>query len=372
MTTLPRPPSIFDDNFDALASKPASTDFYMQAPPGEKYRSGQLLGIVVNGQHVHTGRGDPHVAVVRQLLALADADARNPASAFPNPAQPRSYQAQVAAGQYTYPYLYTLTSTPEQQAGVMQGMRPSHTFTITRTINQASSGWYESPVLPIMVGRWGNVNIDPDGGGIRKPPGYGASLEDAFSAIDVSDVGGKGGKPFDGNGFLYLVADSVTGVKGPVVLLVGEKGYPSDVTYTSSKRRWSPPGGGYKKKDNYDLTATAWREFWEETGADLTKLRKGSFKYSYLRKGKNSAIMMVRINLPAETVERIIGLKAAGADLDTKMHADLSSETKGYVWATLDALKNADAKNVIKLGPKVSIQLRDWRTHRADVLKWIV
>ena len=110
--------------------------------------------------------------MVRQLLSLADRDARDPGSAFPNPAQPRRYQAQVPTGQYTYPYLYTLTTTPEQQAGMMQGLRPSHSFTITRTINQASAGMFESPVLPIMVGSWGNVNIDPDGGGIRKPPGY--------------------------------------------------------------------------------------------------------------------------------------------------------------------------------------------------------
>ena len=170
------------------------------------------------------------------------------------------------------------------------------------------------------------------------------------------------------------MADSVAGVRGPVVLLVGEKGYPSTVKYTSSKRKWSPPGGGYKSKDKYDLSNTAWREFGEETGAQLNMLHTGSYTWSYLRKGKNTAIMMLRIKLPAETVERIIGLKAAGTSLDNKMHTPLSSETKGYAWATLDAMKKAKANSagVIRLGPTVSVQLRDWRTYRADVLGKIV
>ena len=75
---LPRPVSIFDDEFDKIASKAANTDFYMSAPPGETYRQGQLLGIVVKSQHVHTGRNDPHVLAVRQLLKMADANAREP------------------------------------------------------------------------------------------------------------------------------------------------------------------------------------------------------------------------------------------------------------------------------------------------------
>lgn len=176
--------------------------------------------------------------------------------------------------------------------------------------------------------------------------------------------------PFSGDGFVYLVADSVAGVQGPVILLVGEKGYPSTVKYTSSKRTWSPPGGGYKPQDGRNLMNTAWREFWEETGADLSKLY--GYQWKPLRMGKKSAIMMLRINLPAERVENIIGLKAAGADLNTKMHTELSKETKGYVWVTLDAMKNANKDGVIQVGPSTRVQMRSWRTYRKDVLDKIV
>lgn len=176
--SLPRPVSIFDDDFDKLASKAADTDFYMSAPPGETYRQGQLLGIVVKGQHVHTGRNDPHVLAVRQLLKMADANAREPRMTPDSASAAMSFQVQVAGDQYTYPYLYTLTTIPFDDGGggvwtSMQGFRTFHDIKITRTINQASAGWFESPVLPIMVGAWGTVNIDPDSsGGLQKPRGY--------------------------------------------------------------------------------------------------------------------------------------------------------------------------------------------------------
>ena len=176
--------------------------------------------------------------------------------------------------------------------------------------------------------------------------------------------------PFTGNGFLYLVADSVAGVKGPVVLLVGEKAYKADKNIaTSSDRKWSPPGGGYKDKDRRNLENTAWREFEEETGATLSNLRKGSYKWTTLHTGQGSVTMMLRIRLPAEKVEQIIGMKSMGSSLTKKMDTDLSNETKGYVWVTLDALRNVDKHNlVLNVGKNVKIQLRDWRIFRKSVL----
>ena len=88
-----------------------------------------------------------------------------------------------------------------------------------------------------------------------------------------------------------------------------------------------------------------------------------------MRKGKNNVSMMLRVNLPAETVERIIGLKSTGASLDTKMHTDLSTETTGYAWATVSAIRNANADGVIKVGPTVSVQLRDPKRTKEAVAK---
>ena len=53
---------------DALPRTQANTGFYMTPEPMEKYKPDQLVGIVVNGQHVHMGRTDPHVKTVRTLL----------------------------------------------------------------------------------------------------------------------------------------------------------------------------------------------------------------------------------------------------------------------------------------------------------------
>lgn len=184
-------PQAFRFSFEALAEavpkNAADTEFYMSAPPGEKYVPGQLLGIVINGQHVHTGRADPHVLTVRSLLKQADAASRDPNAQFNRDARGQiTIDAQVAEGQYTYRYLYTLIMVPEMAAAgmQMQGFRMPYRIRIIRRISQYQATGSESEVYPLMVGNWGNVVIDPDGGGVRMPPGYGA----------VGGYGGHGGK----------------------------------------------------------------------------------------------------------------------------------------------------------------------------------
>jgi hypothetical protein len=184
-------PQAFRFSFGALAEavpkSTADTEFYMSAPPGEKYVPGQLLGIVINNQHVHTGRTDPHVLAVRNLLKQADEAARNPNAQFKRDATGQiTLDAQVAGGQYTHRYLYTLIMVPEMAAAGMQvqGFRMPYHIRVIRRIGQYQAPGSESEVYPLMVGNWGNVVIDPDGGGVKMPPGYGG----------VGGYGGHGGR----------------------------------------------------------------------------------------------------------------------------------------------------------------------------------
>ena len=78
MTTLPRPPSILDSDFpmqptDGDTPSPADVGFAMTFQ--EPVEEGKLLGIVAAGRLAYTGRNDPHVLVVRELLRAAKRDA---------------------------------------------------------------------------------------------------------------------------------------------------------------------------------------------------------------------------------------------------------------------------------------------------------
>lgn len=355
--------------------EPAPTDFYMSAPPGEKYAPGRLLGIVVNGQHVHTGRSDPHVMAVRQLLTMVDADARNPA----NPGQPQTYAVRVAQGQYTYPYLYELFTTPEQQAGVapMQGYRPSLSISITRRINEYQAGG-GSEVLPIMVGSWGNVNIDPDGGGIRKPPGYGfgAPLEAPvapvapMAALDVSDVGAPppNGK---GTGFLYVIANAnnVGGVNlGRSVLLIKEKKKKGD-----TKHLWGPPGGETDKTDHSPLHA-ALREFSEEVGADWRSIANKAPQIAFVRlqpdpklDASANEVWAMFTNLSTQEIENAIFKDdRSGWTLTQRINYAGAKDSVGYAFVPVGAVLAADkTTDDFQIGPHTATLRYRWKTTHA-------
>ena len=166
---------------DALPRTQANTGFYMTPEPMEKYKPDQLVGIVVNGQHVHMGRTDPHVKTVRTLLketheaAIATDPQLKPK---PNSRTHRiEFSKKVPEGEFTPAYLYTLIMVPPppqtKDDTPMQGFREPYHIRVIRRIEEDQAAGTESEVYPIMVGNWGHVLVDPDGGGVKKRPRLG-------------------------------------------------------------------------------------------------------------------------------------------------------------------------------------------------------
>ena len=126
-------------------------------PPFEPTYDGQLLGIVCGSHDTYTGRTDPHVLAVRGLLQKADVKATTVSYDRIQPI------ADVVVEGYTYSLMkvWTLhpTITPEYWA---EGARPTYDISIYRT---RPGWWTPDPVRPLMVGAWGHVAVDPDGGG---------------------------------------------------------------------------------------------------------------------------------------------------------------------------------------------------------------
>ena len=159
---------------DALPRTQANTGFYMTPEPMEKYKPDQLVGIVVNGQHVHMGRTDPHVETVRTLLKEAhEAAIATDPQLKPKPNSQThtiEFSKKVPIGGYLYTLIMVPPPPQTKDDTPMQGFREPYHIRVIRRIDEYQAAGTGSEVYPIMVGNWGHVLVDHDGGGVKKRP----------------------------------------------------------------------------------------------------------------------------------------------------------------------------------------------------------
>lgn len=233
------------------------------------------------------------------------------------------------------------------------------------------------------------------------PPAARSRLEQVlFAGLNVAMPGGRGGgnghhgggkgkmpaapKPpppswwtSNGNAFLWVVAEGgVGGIASPAVLLIGERHAGKSTVLGSRGRLWNVPGGGAKGKDNDQPRLTALREFTEETGADIFKLMKAvagaKLVDGYTSKSKKTRYYILHVPATAEVTSLALGLTNTGKDRITQMDTPMSTETKGWVWVTKDALiaagKTGAGQPSVKIGRGYEVQLRSAKTARTEIL----